>query len=260
MIQVPYDTVQKLVNSGKYRVIEGVDVKTMMFKCRCCDEGDQELVPAISFENGIRMLKRLHHANKPGVRCGNCGGAGSKLVDEGYGPLVQDACYHCANTGEISRETWEKDRLQHAASVLAGDLTDNAERSANSNPDGEGFAFHAAENGMHAYEYRQCLYFNNEGRAMEAMGDLWNKHRSVAEVLVERLVPAPKPKFGYGETKVMWHETTGLKTGLAIRFDEPTASYLVEMDDKFMWIHQDTLSATSVFEEPVLPDGNKIPF
>ncbi|CAE7860165.1 unnamed protein product [Symbiodinium microadriaticum] len=242
----------KIASSGdgvdaRYHQISAVDITTMTYQTV-----DGEVHPASMVVDGERIIKRLHHQNKPGVRCGHCGGEGYKWVDDGddfHSRPVRDACYHCGTEGYISDEQWRQDRLERAASALAADMTEAEIDSANSNPDGEGFAFHAAENGMHEHEYRQACYYENEGRAMAALKLLLDEHRSFLSALTERVAPSVKPKFGAcPEKKVSWGKPEEAKTGLAIRWDEPTVSYLVECEEegdvKFVWVHQESLRSS----------------
>lgn len=260
-----YQVQLKSARCDKWLEIRAVDMQNMTFTIYDCDLGEQ-IIPATDVENGERMLKRLHYQNRNILRCGNCGGSGYRIVDEGpeYGGPMRDACYHCSNTGEIDHKTWFQDRIQQAASVIASSVTENQIRSANSNPDGEGFAFQAAENGMREYEYRQACYYENEGRAVEALGLLMDRHHSVLRSIVEQFSPAPVPRFK-GEVHVKWvsHRRNEQQThyGLTIAFDEPTASFIVEtLDGKYVWVHQDSLAQIESHEMPVSldPDGYKI--
>ncbi len=261
-----YQVQLKAAQGDKWLDIRAVDIQSMLFTIYDHDSSQEHNIPATDVEDGERMLKRLHYQHRNTLRCGNCGGSGHRMVDEGpeYGGAIRDACYHCGNTGEIDRDTWFRDRISHAASVLADAMTENEIRSANSNPDGEGFAFHAAENGMREYEYRQACYYENEGRAVEGLGLLMDRHHSVLAVIVERFAPAPVPKFN-GEVHVKWvshsRNEQQVHYGLTIAFDEPTTSFIVETSDgKYVWVHQDSLVQVESHEMPVSlePDSYKI--
>ena len=83
--------------------------------------------------------------------CSQCVG-GVVTYDED-GRTVQDACYHCSETGVVSDEVARLDALHVVVVVLAWMQARDFRRRVDSDPDGDGFAFAAAENGQTAYDY-----------------------------------------------------------------------------------------------------------
>lgn len=217
------------------------------------------------------VARRWFHENFSGVRCTSCGGSGERYIDEGqeYGGVFLDACYKCGTTGYISYDQWQSDRLESVASKLAQIMTERDVEGMNSNPDGEGLEFRAAECMCSPWEYEQDMYTGNAIGASEALNKLAQldgcKHRSVLRALVELVSPSPKPKFKLGPyqvTFVRWldkvdnhDERRTEKTtqhGQLIRFDPPTESYLVErLDGKFVWVSQNHLT---VVKDSDIPD------
>jgi hypothetical protein len=84
-------------------------------------------------------------------KCGQCED-GWVYYDED-GRRVRDACYHCGNTGFIDEATAFLDRLQCAAEFLARLEVDELRRLRNEDPEGEDWAFCAAECMMSPHDY-----------------------------------------------------------------------------------------------------------
>jgi len=84
--------------------------------------------------------------------CSRCNGTGYEEYDEDYAQ-VYDSCYHCGETGYVSDESAWQDELAKVASTLAYYHVSEMRGYYNSNPDGEGWDFCAAENMMTGSDY-----------------------------------------------------------------------------------------------------------
>lgn len=85
-------------------------------------------------------------------QCMVCGGSGRETYDED-GRTVSDACYHCAESGEVDEETHRHDQLKVVAYALAYREESEYKAWCNSGESEDPYYLHAAENGMHEYEY-----------------------------------------------------------------------------------------------------------
>jgi hypothetical protein len=137
------------------------------------------------------------------LRCPNCDGGWRYDTDEGGRP-VQDACYTCGNSGRITEDEYFVIRMRLLADFIGTEAVQRRKRAADSNPDGEGWAFHAAENMMHEYEYTQAVMMEESAKAGRLLGKLMEEgHRGFVEVIVNEIIkpdeklyekPEPKPK------------------------------------------------------------------
>lgn len=116
--------------------------------------------------------------------CPRCDGDGYKIVMEGDRP-VKDSCYHCAETGKVSEAQLRSDKVQGLISQVAGRLCYKAEEECKGHPDGEDWAFHAAEAGCSLHEYRWGRLSAFELEVAEAISKLDEKHPEVVEALLE---------------------------------------------------------------------------
>lgn len=66
---------------------------------------------------------------------------------------INDTCYHCAGSGVIDAESYRHDKLIGVAETLATMRATELRRLRDEDPEGEGFAFAAAENMMTPHEY-----------------------------------------------------------------------------------------------------------
>jgi hypothetical protein len=102
--------------------------------------------------------------------CTRCNGEGSvpSLDEHERARGIEDTCYHCGNTGKVDAETAYEDRVYGLAHLL-GDAMVRAERDAcDSDPQGEGFAFQAAENGVSLHDYMQeCRWAAGDAAAVQ---------------------------------------------------------------------------------------------
>jgi hypothetical protein len=112
-------------------------------------------------------------------KCPQCEG-GWRIGEVGFEP-----CYHCANSGEISEEQAFGDKVNAYALDLAIFMVGERKRVADEDPEGEPWAFHAAENGMREYEYTQTQVGIEQDRikrelekielyVLTAIVDLWD--------------------------------------------------------------------------------------
>ena len=84
--------------------------------------------------------------------CGQCDGEGRVTYEED-GRQVTDACYHCGTTGQIDEDCLWHDHLMECACVL-GHAEENEYRTwRDSDHEGEGYDFCAAEHGLRGHEY-----------------------------------------------------------------------------------------------------------
>ncbi len=103
--------------------------------------------------------------------CLRCGGTGWEYYEED-GRMVQDACYHCGNTGQVDEETDFNDRLHEVASEMAYKSVQQTIKNMNDDPDGEGFAFCAAENMTTPWELEQGMVYERIGTFMDELSKL----------------------------------------------------------------------------------------
>ncbi len=91
--------------------------------------------------------------------CSSCYGIG---YHEDYedGRYFQEDCYHCRGTGEVDQHTAYLDKLEQVIYALASRHLNQVISDYNSNPDGEGWSFGAAESMMTDSEYYQ-YHLNN---------------------------------------------------------------------------------------------------
>jgi hypothetical protein len=85
------------------------------------------------------------------LRCGRCVG-GVTVHDDDDDRHVTDVCYHCGGTGFVDEETAFHDELRRLAGYYAFRAAHEYRRVCDEDPDGEDFAFHAAENMMTAHD------------------------------------------------------------------------------------------------------------
>jgi hypothetical protein len=86
-------------------------------------------------------------------KCPQCDN-GYEIVRGDNGMPIESPCYHCANTGTISEEQEIADRLESAAKQIGSIMAEEERKKINSDPDGDGYALHAAEEGMSTYDYQ----------------------------------------------------------------------------------------------------------
>lgn len=102
--------------------------------------------------------------------CPKCNGIGyCESIGDEYEPNSVDACYHCGTTGKVSDETYYDDRINKLAAMLSCTAVNSERNSRDSDPDGEGWAFCAAENMMSEYEYTKAKQYDHEFRLRDEL-------------------------------------------------------------------------------------------
>ena len=115
--------------------------------------------------------------------CGRCGGEGAQASLDEYERQrgIEDTCYHCGGSGLVDVGTAREDRLEALAGTIAAQRA-RAEREAyDSDPDGEGWDFRAAENMMTGHELLQV-------RAGELAGDTCDELAKLSPEVLDALV------------------------------------------------------------------------
>lgn len=113
--------------------------------------------------------------------CSRCYGMGYEEYEEDYNRIVRDTCYHCGGSGKVDEETHFQDQLGDVAYTLAMDTVYKIIKACNSDPEGEGWGFRAAENMMSESEYtRGCIY----DYQAQYLNDLLDMDRSSQELMV----------------------------------------------------------------------------
>ncbi|NDB82594.1 MAG: hypothetical protein EB127_07610 [Alphaproteobacteria bacterium] len=113
-------------------------------------------------------------------KCIRCYGSGVETYEDYY-RVVEDTCYHCGGTGKVDSETAFQDDLELVANRLAAIRVDQIRKAYNSDPDGEGWAFRAAENMMSERDYTACREWEFTDKYI---AQLANMDRETQEVLV----------------------------------------------------------------------------
>jgi hypothetical protein len=119
------------------------------------------------------------------VKCGRCAGAGHQKWDEDGRP-VSDVCYRCGGTGEISEESARDLQLEAVANVLASQSVQSLRDACNANPEGEGWAFCAAENMMNERDYTTAVTMDHAADHLDEIGKLSQRFQ---DALINALLP-----------------------------------------------------------------------
>jgi hypothetical protein len=125
------------------------------------------------------------------MKCPQCNGMKVVPVDED-GHRFEDACYHCGATGVVPDPTEKdvrNDRIAKAVHVVAARLIRYAQFSADTEPNGDGWAFGAAEGHIPLYQYNQMREYDAELRVKEALDSIEDTH--VVDLLVEFILQEP---------------------------------------------------------------------
>jgi hypothetical protein len=133
--------------------------------------------------------------------CTRCDGNGYQEFDED-GHWYRDACYHCGNTGIVDDETAYHDKLMNVARTLAYNRVCELRNNRNSNPEGEGWDFCAAENmmsgkdyfDMHFYDYTYIYGEQMKNLSHEAQELLIAWHDMPRETIKVH-IPEPSPSY-----------------------------------------------------------------
>lgn len=88
--------------------------------------------------------------------CVRCDGEGIETFYDGTfydARLEHHICYHCNGSGRVSDEAMFHDELYCVAYALASQYVHSLIQAANNDPEGDGFALIAAENGLSQSDY-----------------------------------------------------------------------------------------------------------
>lgn len=96
-------------------------------------------------------------------RCIRCGGTGY-IEDNDHGHYTRDVCMHCDGTGCVSYSVAQADRFTALCETIAYQTIMRYKENADNDPEGEGWAFAAAENMMHEHDYTQARIWDETGR------------------------------------------------------------------------------------------------
>lgn len=157
------------------------------------------------------------------MKCRQCNGEGHTYEDEGS-YVVQEPCYHCANTGEVDEDTDWHDRLMSAAGTLAYQVESDYRKWCDSDPDGDGYDLHAAENMLRTSEY---FLIRVDDRKYD-----------IAVKLSQMDLPSQ-------ELLVAWNEQP--RESLCVKFNK---SVFKELETKHL---QEMKDATSIFGDDDIP-------
>lgn len=127
------------------------------------------------------------------VRCNECED-GWRMVEEPGAGMIRDACYHCGNTGFITDEHARLDRMRNIAEGMGHRAMCEVRDSRNRNPDGEDFAFCAAENQCSEYEYGLGVQADYADRMLRHFEAIDKKDRLLMDCLMDAIDPPPPAK------------------------------------------------------------------
>ena len=125
------------------------------------------------------------------IKCPQCHN-GWQVIEED-GQRKDHPCYHCANTGFISPATARMDRIDEMTSSIARGLLEKKKKFFNENPDGEGWAFSAAESGMTPAEYEDANFVILWERVNSAIKIVEYNHPDIVDEMVAQILPIPDP-------------------------------------------------------------------
>jgi len=108
------------------------------------------------------------------VKCGQCGGSGSlpSLDHEERDREIEDACYHCGNSGMVDEETARNDRRAAFAQRLAVLAVNEEIAACDEDEHGEGWTFRAAEHGLSRSDYTTQAVWAETDRIMDELSKL----------------------------------------------------------------------------------------
>jgi hypothetical protein len=126
--------------------------------------------------------------------CPGCNGEGFKMVQEDHGgPLLKDSCYKCGETGKVSDAEMRAFQVQCLIDELASVMVAKAEKNCADHPDGEDWAFAAAESGCSLEEYRHARHFQETIEIAERLAELDKASPKVMDALLRLTDPEPTP-------------------------------------------------------------------
>lgn len=125
--------------------------------------------------------------NDPRYRCSRCQGSGYFVYEEAE--VGRDTCYHCGGDGFVPFQTASVDRAVALFETIAYKIINNRRKAANENEDGEGWAFHASENGMTEGDYTRVMTWTQTAIVESEMKNLPSEILSALCNLVQIEMP-----------------------------------------------------------------------
>ena len=133
--------------------------------------------------------------------CVRCDGTGYESFEE-EGCYQQHDCYHCGGTGSVDDDTAFQNKLIVVAQTLAYNHVCEMRNNRNSDPDGEGWDFCAAENmmsgkdyyDMHFYDYTY-LYTEQLSKLSHEAQQLLIAWHDMPRETIKIQVPEPEPSY-----------------------------------------------------------------
>lgn len=109
--------------------------------------------------------------------CRRCSGEGGlrSLDDHEAERGIFDLCYHCGGSGRVTDEVDDEDEVEDLLMSLAWARAYAWRAAVNSDPEGEGFDFRAAESGCSSYEYLT-------GRAYQELSEVQARYAELDDV------------------------------------------------------------------------------
>lgn len=132
--------------------------------------------------------------------CIRCSGSGYEVFwDDRW---ERDICYHCSGSGFVDDETMWYDKLSMVAHSLAVNKVSSDRDNRNTDPDGEGWDFIAAENMLSGSDYFSLLVEDYTAQYMERLLEMdrekqevlvaWNSMPVITKKLLDTSVAFPK--------------------------------------------------------------------
>jgi hypothetical protein len=124
------------------------------------------------------------------LKCSRCYGEGSRrsLDPEEEDRGIEDLCYHCGGSGRVDEETARHDAKAALIASLAAEMVRAEKKARDEDPEGENWAFCAAEDMLSEYEYTQARVWDREA-------NIWSRVEgrefSTREELLALLADAP---------------------------------------------------------------------
>ena len=104
---------------------------------------------------------------------------------------MRDMCYRCGGSGRIDPEDAHALNLERVAGAMARAHIADLRKAYNNDPEGDGWAFNAAENMLSESDYTAARERDAHGSFIEELSKL---DRKAQDALVALLFPPPAPK------------------------------------------------------------------
>ena len=192
------------------------------------------------------------------VCCPQCRGAGTMIVDEGP-RRIQDACYHCSTDGYITVAQWKQDRMQMLVDRMAGIAVEHRINAVNSNPEGEGWGFAAAENGMSERDFTEECHMAESDRIMRWLSAV---EPDICNTLIDTVLPLPRPRHRPGMIVRATLPPADLQAERElVVFDTCARAWLVKSEnDKYEFVPEDNMEPVKSPERLVDYHEDDVPF